>query len=211
MAAGTQVAGCDYKPFAWAATAALEWAGDPANGLVETLPGEGLQLAAGGARVAEWRGIGRLLAKCVLDGVEVRADLGDVFFAYLGSGNACASLDAAMTLLAPAYPSQHAEWETVLRQRLGGGTPALTTHSHAGWEEVAAEPVTDGNKRDAVRRWARQLLVGRRQEHLDAAHHAFATVRVPRPRRWRRHLPHRLPGNSPACSASLPCKPAFTC
>jgi len=172
-----QIGGRDHKPFSWAATAAIVWVCDPANGMVEASMGSGhaIQVAAGGGKIAEWRAVGRLLAKCAVDCVDVSEGLGDVFFRYLGAGDSCRSLSVAMTLLAKPHPQRYIEWTALLARRLGRGSAALTKQSHPGCEGDD-EPVSDANKREVVRHWVRYLLVQQRQEHLDAAHHEFISV-----------------------------------
>jgi len=173
-----QLGGYEHRPFSHVASMLLDWAFDPASGLVEDV-GAGRLPACGDKSLEEWQGVGRLLAKCAMDAVEVRSPMGDLFFRYLGTGRACMQLQPTMELLAEHYPEQAGEWSALLARRLGGGTPELTTHSHAGFdvEGAADEPVCDGNKRDVVRRWARHLLVVQRKAALDAAHHGFVEVR----------------------------------
>lgn len=162
----------EYRPFSQIAQAALEWACDPAQGLVVEA-GSGILPAVGAAHVDAWRGLGRMLAKCAMDGVEVRSPLGSLFFRYLGTGQACMRLDATMALLTEHFPDKAMEWQTLLTQRLCQGSPKLTLHSHSGHEEAEDAPVSDANKRNVVRRWARHMLIVDRQRHLDAAHHGF--------------------------------------
>lgn len=168
----------EHWPFSQAAQAALEWALDPANGLVER-HGAALLPAAGGEHVDAWRGVGRLLAKCAMEGVGVRSELGALFFRYLGTGKACCQLQPTLDLLAVHFPGRADEWTTLLARRLGGGGAAagLRTRSHVGYAEGEDVPISDANKREAVKGWARHLLVGARQPHLNAARRGFVEVR----------------------------------
>lgn len=204
-----QLGGFEHRPFSQAASGALDWAFDPANGLVEQV-GTALLPACGDGNVEAWRDIGRLLAKCAMDSVEVRSALGELFFRYLGTGHACMQLQPTMELLAEHYPDQATEWSVVLAQRLGGGTPGLTTRRHAGYEAEGAVdgPVCDGNKRDVVRRWARHLLVVQRQTALDAARSGFVEVGGGWPDSPSANARVHCAATVHRCSASPRCHPA---
>lgn len=167
----------EQKPFAQVATSTLEQLQDPSSDWVEH--GVSVWLPSRGGNDKDlWFGMGRLLAKCVIDGVHVFLEKASpVVYQVLARGPLVldegygpADAEGLCALVGQLEPATAAEWGKMLASRHGSGG-LCRINRFAGFE--GEKHVTDLNKRIVIAAWAKHLLLGSRLTHFEALHHGF--------------------------------------
>jgi uracil-DNA glycosylase len=109
-----------------------------------------------------WAGVGRLLAKCVMDGVSVTGQWHPLVFEHVLTGRSATALESALDALETWAPDLHRDATRVLQSRLDAGSAEIVCGRHPGLAANQAKvPVTDATKRATVLQWARHALVRR--------------------------------------------------
>jgi hypothetical protein len=148
----------EFQPFSFDAQSVMDdWAS-------AQLTASGLPRSDNGCPSEQWEQVGRILAKCVMDGIPLTLQFHPVVYEYLLCGNV-----RSKDLLPYLDPDDARVLRDVLLCQFGG-TPRCVAY-------LGDVQVTDATKRGIVRAHAHRLLFGGGcEEHLQALHHGFVSA-----------------------------------
>jgi len=153
------------------------WAALPAAALLERRePGAALDLPylpRAGADRGQLAALGRVLAKCLLDGIAVEVEFAPTAYAALLDRAEAAMLrpGTALAHLAAFDADRASTHRSTLSTRLGAGSALLTAGAYLGNEDET--PLSDANKALLVCANARLLLLESRAAELSALKRGF--------------------------------------
>jgi hypothetical protein len=136
-----------------------------------------VEAATKAPRSFEALALGRVLGKCLLEGINCGVEFAPVLYACLlgGEARAFATPEGALAHLAAWDRGDAARLRAILLRRLGtGNDAALTVGSLLGNGDGAL--LTDFTKRDVLVKYCAKKLVERRRDSLDAMSRGFAAV-----------------------------------